>query len=148
MDTIATPYVRRVIRASAFYDLVVTAGFALPWTASASLALISDLHRGLGLHGSLPVVDDPFTMLFANLLGSIVVVWSVVRLLRPVPLLGAADTVGRLLFSAWFGWALLQGASQVLIGFLVLEIAWGLLQGSAVAKPVGLGLRRRTLAAC
>lgn len=142
--------VRRVIRASAFYDLIVTAGFATPWTAALALGTINDVHSGLGLSGATPLIDDPFTMLFANLLGSIVVVWSVIRLIRPVPLLGAGDTVGRLLFSAWFAWALGQGASSVLVAFLVLEIGWGVVQGVAVWKPVTAGLRgrRRTLAAC
>jgi len=145
-----TETVRRVVRASALYDLIVTAGFATPWTAAAALGVVADLHRGLGFDGALPVIEDPFTMLFANLLGSIVVVWSVIRLLRPTPLLGAGDTVGRLLFSAWFGWALLQGASPVLVGFLVLEVGWGLVQGWAVWKPVTEQWRveRRTLAAC
>jgi hypothetical protein len=72
-----------------------------------------------------------------------VVVWAVVRLIRPTPFLGAGDTVGRLLFSTWFAWALIEGASPVLVGFLVLEVGWGLVQGYAVWKPV-----RRTLAAC
>lgn len=143
--------VRRIIRASALYDLILTAGFAVPWTAAAALGTIVDVHRGLGFDGALPVIDDPFTMLFANLLGSIVVVWSVIRLIRPEPLLGAGDTVGRLLFSTWFAWALVQGASPVLVGFLVLEVAWGLLQGVAVWKPVTLewqNRRSRTLATC
>ena len=142
--------VRRVVRASALYDLIVTAGFATPWTAAAALGTVTDAHRALGLDGALPVIDDPFTMLFANLLGSIVVVWAVVRLIRPTPFLGAGDTVGRLLFSTWFAWALLEGASPVLVGFLVLEIGWGLVQGWAVWKPVTTQWRveRRTLAAC
>jgi len=147
--------VRRVVRASAWYDLVVTAGFATPWTAALALGTVADVHRGLGLDGVLPVIEDPFTMLFANLLGSIVVVWSVIRLLRPTALLGAGDTVGRLLFSAWFAWALVEGASAVLVGFLVLEIGWGLVQGLTVWRPVAaswregrLAGRRRTLAAC
>ncbi|MET3960765.1 hypothetical protein ABIE44_000699 [Marmoricola sp. OAE513] len=143
--------IRRIVRSSALYDLIVTAGFALPWTATAALTSIVNVHRGLGLHGDLPVLDDPYTLLFANLLGSIVVVWSVVRLLRPEPLLGAADTVGRLLFSTWFAWALAHGASPVLVGFLALEVAWGLLQGVAVSGYVTAALRsrrRRTLAPC
>jgi hypothetical protein len=146
-----TETVRRVVRASAFYDLIVTAGFATPWTAALALGTVTDVHRGLGLDGALPQVDDPFTMLFANLLGSIVVVWSVVRLIRPTAFLGAGDTVGRLLFSAWFAWALLEGASPVLVGFLVLEVGWGLVQGYAVWKPVTVRWREsrgRTLAAC
>lgn len=150
-DTTDNGTVRRVVRASALYDLVVTAAFATPWTAAHALGIVADVHRTLGLDGALPVVEDPFTMLFANLLGSIVVVWSVIRLLRPTALLGAGDTVGRLLFSAWFAWALLEGASTVLVGFLVLEIGWGLAQGFTVWKPVTRQWRderRRTLAAC
>ena len=144
MDTTATA--ARVIRASAAYDLVVTAGFALPWTATLALASMSDVHRSLGLSGAVPVADDAFTLLLANLLGSIVSVWAVLRILRPVPVLGAADTVARLLFSTWFAWALMQGASPVLIGFLLPEVAWGLVQGAVVARA--LGAERRTLAPC
>lgn len=150
-DTTNNGTVRRVVRASAFYDLVVTAGFATPWTAALALGTVTDVHKALGLDGALPVIEDPFTMLFANLLGSIVVVWSVIRLLRPTALLGAGDTVGRLLFSAWFAWALLEGASSVLVGFLVLELSWGLMQGITVWKPVTGQWReqhRRTLAPC
>lgn len=145
-----TDSVRRVVRASALYDLIVTAGFATPWTAALALGSVTDVHRALGLDGALPVIDDPFSMLFANLLGSIVVVWAVVRLIRPTPFLGAGDTVGRLLFSTWFAWALLEGASPVLVGFLVLEVGWGLVQGWAVWKPVAEQWRvqRRTLATC
>ena len=146
MDTTTITPAARVIRASAAYDLVVTAGFALPWTASLALASMGDVHRSLGLSGAVPVADDAFTLLLANLLGSIVSVWAVLRILRPVPVLGGADTVARLLFSTWFAWALMQGASPVLIGFLVPEVAWGLVQGAVVARA--LGAERRTLAPC
>lgn len=146
-----TDNVRRVVRASAAYDLIVTAAFALPWTAALALGQISDVHRGLGLSGTLPQVEDQFTILLANLLGSIVVVWSVVRLLRPTPLHGAADTVARFLFSGAFAWALVNGASPVLVAFLVPEVVWGVVQGAAVWRPVATEFRmreRRTLAAC
>ena len=106
MDTTTITPAARVIRASAAYDLVVTAGFALPWTATLALASMGDV----------------------------------------VPVLGAADTVARLLFSTWFAWARMQGASPVLIGFLLPEVAWGLVQGAVVARA--LGAERRTLAPC
>lgn len=143
---LSTGSAARVIRASAVYDLVVTVGFALPFTAALALSAMGDLHRALGLSGVVPVVDDPFTILLANLLGSIVSVWAVLRILRPVPLLGAADTVARALFSTWFAWALAQGASPVLLGLLVPEVAWGVLQGAVVARALAAG--RRTLAPC
>jgi hypothetical protein len=142
--------VRRVVRASALYDLVLTAPFATPWTAALALGALSDVHWGLGLEGVPPVADDRFAMLFANLLGSIVSVWSIVRLIRPTPFLGAGDAVARLLFSAGFGWALADGASSVLVGFLVIEVAWGLVQALAVWKPLTAARQARghTLAAC
>lgn len=148
-DVMNDDTIRRVIRASAVYDIIVTTAFAVPATAAAALSTIIGLHHGLGLAGSVPLVDDPFTILFANLLGSIVTVWSVVRLSRPVPILGAADTVARLLFSTWFVWALAHGASPVLCGFLLVEIGWGLLQGYAIRRPLRTDLqhirRRRTV---
>lgn len=142
--------VRRVVRASALYDLVLTAPFATPWTAAFALGALADLHRWLGLEGVAPVADDPFAMLFANLLGCIVSVWSIIRLIHPTPFLGAGDAVTRFLFSAGFAWALADGASAVVAGFLVIEVAWGLLQALAVWKPLTAGrqARRHTLAAC
>lgn len=141
--------VRRIVRASALYDLVLTAPFAIPWTATIALGAISDLHRSLGLEGVPPVADDPFTMLFANLLGSIVTVWSVIRLIRPTPFVGAGDAVARFLFSAAFVWALGDGASALLVGFLVPELAWGVVQVWAVWRPLAAErrARRHTLAA-
>jgi hypothetical protein len=133
--------VRRVVRASASYDLVVTAAFATPWTAVLAFHAVHDIHHALGLDGVLPAADDPFTMLFANLLGSIVSVWSVLRLVRPTRFLGAGDTIARLLFSAWFVSALAAGASPVVVGFLLPEVAWGLVQGWAVWRRAGAAAR-------
>jgi len=140
--------VSRVVRASAVYDLAVTAPFATPWTARVVLGWLADLHDRLGLTGSLPDAGDPLMLLFANLLGSLVVIWSVVRIARPTALLGAADTAGRLLFSLWFGYALAQDASTTLLVFLVLEVVWGLVQGRVVGGQLLRGVRgpRRTLA--
>lgn len=131
----------RIVRASAIYDAVVTTGFALPWLAAATFATLADVHRQLGLRGALPDADDPFTVLFAALMGGIVLVWSVVRIVQPSLLLGAADTVARGLFCLGMVVALTEGASTVIVGFLVPEAVWGLVQGTAVVAA----LRRRTL---
>ena len=124
----------RVIRASAAYDVVATAAFTLPWTAPLALDSLVKVHESWGLSGSLPLPDDPFTILFANLLGSIVLVWSVVRLAKPSLTLGAADTVARALFSAWMLTALLSGATTAVLVFLVPEVLWGVVQGTAVLR--------------
>ena len=134
----------RIIRASAAYDVVATAAFALPWTAPLALGSLVGVHEALGLSGSLPLPDDPFTILFANLLGSIVLVWSVLRLWRPSLRLGAADTVARVLFSTWMATAVLAGATSAVLVFLVPEVSWGIVQGVAVLRARG----RRSLATC
>lgn len=121
----------KVVFASALYDLLVTAPFATPWTATRSLDALTRVHHGLALSGSL-AFDGPMALLFVNLMGSIVVVWSVVRLQTPTARLGAADTVGRILFSSWFAFALAHDASRVLVGFLVLEVGWAIAQGLTV----------------
>lgn len=128
--------VRRVVFFSALYDLLATWPFATPWTATWLSGQLGALHLQLGLAGSAPSLDSPTALLFANLMGSIVTVWSLLRLLRPTTELGAADTAGRVLFSTWMMFALLHGASPVLVPFLVLEVAWGLVQGAVVLPRV------------
>lgn len=123
---------RRVVFFSALYDLLVTWPFATPWTATWLSSHLASLHLQLGLPGATPALDFPTALLFANLMGSIVTVWSVLRLLRPTAELGAADTAGRVLFSTWMLFALVHGASPVLLPLLVLEVAWGLVQGAVV----------------
>ncbi|MER2562579.1 MAG: hypothetical protein ABTQ32_17775 [Myxococcaceae bacterium] len=124
--------VRRVVFFSALYDLLVTWPFATPWTAAWLSSQLQALHLQLDLPGAAPALDSPTALLFANLMGSIVTVWSVLRLLRPTAELGAADTAGRVLFSTWMVFALSHGASPVLLPLLVLEVAWGLVQGAVV----------------
>ncbi|MEV5973784.1 hypothetical protein [Streptomyces sp. NPDC051921] len=107
----------RVVRASGWYDLVVTAPFATPWTYRL-------LHDALALGGP----ADRMTVLYANLMGSVVLVWSLLRVLRPLPLYGLLDGVARVLFAGWQAYALTQGAAAVVWLFLVVEIAWGVAQ--------------------
>ncbi|MBK3567493.1 hypothetical protein [Streptomyces sp. MBT62] len=116
----------RVVRASAWYDLVVTAGFATPWTYALVHDTLSSLGRDWGL-GVLPELD-PIQTLYANLMGSVVVVWAVLRLVRPLAAHGLFDGVARVLFTAWQGYALAQGAPRFLWLFLVVEASFGVLQ--------------------
>lgn len=130
----STPTTARVIRASAVYDLLATAAFALPWTAPHALDSLIRIHEAWGLSGTLPRPDDVFTVLIANLLGSIVLVWSALRIAQPRLLFGAADTVARVLFSAWMVAALLAGASTAVLVFLVPELLWAVVQGFVVLR--------------
>ncbi len=127
---------RRVVFLSALYDLLVTFPFATPWTARFADGLLGSLHHDLALPGAAPSLADPMALLFANLMGSIVVVWSVLRLRTPTARLGLADSAGRALFSAWMLFALAHGASWVLVPFVVFEVAWGLVQFAVVAPAL------------
>ncbi|WP_241748499.1 hypothetical protein [Streptomyces sp. M3] len=116
----------RVVRTSAWYDLVVTAGFATPWTYGLLHGVLSSLGETLGL-GPLPA-QDPMQTLYANLMGSVVVVWAALRLVRPLPAHGLYDGVARALFAVWQTYALTHGGPQLLWLFLGPEVAFGLVQ--------------------
>jgi hypothetical protein len=115
-----------VVRASAAYDLLLTAPFATPWTFAVAHAQLSALNSRLG-GGALPGFD-PIHTLFACLMGSIVLVWSVLRLRAPSVRLGRYDGVARFLFSAWMAWALAASGTPLLWLFLIPEFCWGVAQ--------------------
>jgi hypothetical protein len=116
----------RLVRASGWYDLLVTAGFATPWTYALVHRLLSATGDATGL-GGMPALT-PVQTLYANLMGSVVVVWSVLRVVRPLPLHGLLDGVARALFALWQAYALAHGGPGVLWPFLVVEAAFGVAQ--------------------
>ncbi|GGT02255.1 MULTISPECIES: hypothetical protein [Streptomyces] len=122
----AAPAYLRVVRASGWYDLIVTAGFATPWTYALVHRLLSAGGETAGL-GAMPALT-PMQMLYANLMGSVVVVWSVLRVVRPLPLHGLLDGAARVLFSLWQAYALAHGGPRVLWPFLVVEVSFGVVQ--------------------
>ena len=117
---------RRLVRASAIYDVLMTGAFATPWT----LLLLRDQLSGINvqLGGSPLPAFAPFHLLIGCLLGSVVLVWSVLRIADPQPRFGRYDAAARYLFSLWMGWALLVTNQPVLWLFIVPELAWGLAQ--------------------
>lgn len=124
--TTSQPAYLRLVRASAWYDLVVTAGFATPWTYVLLHGALSRLGAASGL-GALPAVD-PIQTLYANLMGSVVVVWALLRVVRPQPVYGLFDGIARALFASWQAYALLHGGTRLLWVFLAAEVAFGLAQ--------------------
>lgn len=129
------PYLR-LVRASALYDLLVTAPFATPWSLAWLLRQLDELGQALGLAPL--AVFPPEALLLGNLLGSVVCVWAGLRLAKPSLLLGRLDAVARGLFALWQAWALHQGASPLLAVFLLVEIGFGVAQ----AWPVSPTSRR------
>ena len=129
---------RRLVRSSAWYDLIVMAAFVTPWSFTALHGLLSGLSQVLDLPGELPVFA-PAHMLMANLLGSIVCVWSVLRIRDPQAVYGRYDAAGRFLFATWQAYALLHGATGLLALFLVVELAWGIAPVLPVRQPAPAG---------
>jgi hypothetical protein len=122
----------RLVRASAFYDLIVTGALATPWTLPFVHGLMSSLNVALG--GAPLPVFAPFHMFIAGLLGSIVVVWSLLRIREPSLSLGRHDGAARFLFWGWMAWTLSHADAPVLWLLLVPECAWGVAQWSRVEE--------------
>jgi hypothetical protein len=119
---------RRIVRASAAYDWIVTAPFAFPVIVSWQLATLTALHKSLNLSGSIPSFE-PLHLFFANLMGSIVLVWSTLRLVKPDPIFGLFDGFARMLFSAWMLYYLIVWNVTGLLWFLLVpEFLWGVVQ--------------------
>lgn len=116
-----------IIRAGAAYDFIATVGFVPPFAAM-TLASLMHLHTRLGLPGTMPVFNAQ-QLLFANLLGIIVIVWAMLRLIRPLPYYGFVDAIGRLGFiSTMMYYVFALNVSYVLLGFAALEASWMILQ--------------------
>jgi hypothetical protein len=124
--TPSSPAYLSAVRASAWYDLVITAGFATPWTYALVHDALSRSGSALGL-GALPGLD-PVQTLYANLMGSVVIVWAALRLVRTLPLHGLFDGIARALFSTWLAYAPAHGAPRLLWVFFVAEVAFGVIQ--------------------
>ncbi|OEO31165.1 hypothetical protein VW23_017500 [Devosia insulae DS-56] len=125
----------RIVRASALYDLIVTAPFATPWTFTLLGSLLAAIDATLGLPGSIEAPQG-LAMLMGNLMGSVVLVWSVARYRLGLPILGRYDAVARLLFAAWQIHALASGMSWVVLPFLAVEIGMGIAQSLPVRRTV------------
>lgn len=119
---------RGMVWGSALYDLLVIGPFAIPVVSGFELQLLLRLHDVLGLEGSFPVFE-PLHLLFVNLLGGVVIVWSLVRLRSPDAIFGLFDGLIRAFFCALFlYYLLLWQVSGVVYLFLVPEALWALAQ--------------------
>lgn len=123
-----------IYRLSAWYDLAVSWPYATPLTLSLFWNLLSGAHDQLGL-AALPALPV-YAVLFGNFFGSVVIVWSLVRLVHDDPRLARYDAAGRWLFSAWMLNALWAGASPLLWLFLVIEVSFAILQSLPLRREL------------
>jgi hypothetical protein len=116
----------RLVRASGVYDVLVTAAFATPWSFALVHSKLSGINQALG--GNALPVFAPFHVLFACLLGSVVLVWSLLRIADPQQRFGRYDGAARMMFATWMVWALSSTGEPVLWIFILPELAWGVAQ--------------------
>lgn len=69
-----------------------------------------------------------YAVLFAHMAGTVVLIWTVLRIKWDDLRLARYDAVGRFAFSTWMIIAISHGASPILFGFLAFEITFGVLQ--------------------
>ncbi len=125
---------RKVFVTSSWYDLAMSAPFALPifFTLTWDYVL-TPINTGLGFGALEPL--GPHGVMFANFYGSIVMLWALVRIYTGDVRLAVVDGAGRLLFSIAMLHALLHGATLLVWIFLVPEIIFCVLQiGGGIAR--------------
>lgn len=128
------PMFSKIYRVSAWYDLLVTWPYMTPLTLATMWSALNGLHGQTGLP-PLPQLTV-YGVLLANFFGSVVIIWSVVRLRLNDPSLARYDAIGRWLFSAWMIQALLNGASPILWGFLIIELCFAVLQSLPLRQQI------------
>jgi hypothetical protein len=126
---------RKIVLGSAVYDLLVTAPFATPWSFAFAHAQLDGINQQLG--GNPLPAFAPFHVLFACLLGSVVLVWALLRISDPQQRFGRFDGVARLLFSTWMIWALAATGAPLLWLFILPEMAFGVAQWLPVSSAPG-----------
>jgi hypothetical protein len=99
---------RRLMRRRCSNIKVATIGFGTPWTFAAIHSML--MIAAQGLPGAFPHFE-PSHVLMANLLGSIVTIWAVLRIRDPQLQFGRYDAIGRFLFAVWQIYAVIHGAS-------------------------------------
>lgn len=129
--TVNESQLTRIIYASAWYDLITTAGFTF---ALSAFWLLSGLSWVFTQFGGQPLPEiAPVHMLFINFAGAVVSVWSVLRLKYVQSYHALFDTVARVLFSIAMFTFILQSKDLVHQGFMAmvlsLELSWGIVQG-------------------
>lgn len=117
---------RRIYRIGSWYDLIVTWPLATPFTLALLWATMNGLHAQMGLN-ALPVLGT-YAVLFANMAGTVVLIWTILRIKWDDLRLARYDAAGRFAFSTWMIIAISNGASPLLYGFLAFEIVFGVLQ--------------------
>lgn len=112
----------KVIRGVAVYDIVATAGLAVPGLSVLTLGLFRQVHQALGLAGDFPEFGAMHHT-FVNCVGIVVIAFSLIRIRTPSRFPTLCDCGARLavattiLFHTYVG-----GMSRVFLVFVCSEL--------------------------
>jgi hypothetical protein len=74
-----------IVFLGAVYDIVSTGTFAFAGLAVCQLDMLRKAASDMGMSGVFPAFD-PAPLMFVNLIGSMVLSWAVLRLIKPLPI--------------------------------------------------------------
>lgn len=133
-----------MVRAGGVYDLMLVAPLAVPGGVGWMLGWLGPVNVALGGEAYPTLAGIP--LLLAQLMGSIIVTWSVLRIVWPRWQLGVADAASRGLFSLHYALLIASGGHPLGWFLLVPEVLWGLAQGvgAAVYRKHELPTDRKT----
>lgn len=117
----------RLVRIGAIYDLIATAALAVPPLAYVVLELVRGLDARLGFNTPFHPLDAT-SMFFLNLAGCFVIVWAIAKLRRPTAEIGFMDAMLRFALVALQIYAVMQGATPILLGISAVLLLIGLLE--------------------
>lgn len=117
-----------IIRCSGIYDIVLMIPFAIPGVVWWTMSQMQIIHQHFELSGNFPALSS-FHLFFINVMAVITIVWSVLRVHRPMPKYGMYDTVARIALAILIlYYLLLENVSEVLWLFFFSELIWATLQ--------------------
>ena len=130
----------KILKTAAVYDLVVTGLLVLPPVVLIVLKVIAYVDASLGF-GTEFTVPDATTIFFVNLAAATVIAWAAIRIMRPSREALLIDIGYRVVLVICQVWAVLAGATPVLLGIsaALLLIAGAEWVAWKKSDPTGLG---------
>ncbi len=116
----------RVQVASALYDFIAAGVYVLPVVAMWYLnSTLHSAHQTWGTSGDFPAFDH-LHVIFVNLFGGFVVMWSTLRIIKRTPVFALCDGLLRFYFAIIMLFYVLNWqVTSLIYAFILMEIFWG-----------------------
>lgn len=119
---------KKIIRFWAVYDLILLIPFITPGITRINIEWMKIFHERFMLSWSFPPFFDTH-IFYVNLMWSFLILWSILRLLKPKTIIWLFDTIWRFVFAYLIiYYILVYDISQIFIVFLITELIWWSIQ--------------------